>query len=309
VNEAASEWKQRVDEFQAYLKIEKAVSARTVEAYMNDMDKLQAFLLEFHTTMTPQEVNAAVLSDFIVHIGEKGTKARTQARTLSGIRAFFTFLMMDNVIDANPARAVEHPKLGSKLPEILSVQEIDALLAAIDLSKPEGQRNKAMLETLYSCGLRVSELTSLHLSDIFANEGFIRVKGKGSKERLAPISGKALHEIHLYMQDRAKLNIVKGCEDNLFLNHYGKPLTRVMVFTIVKNLAMEAGVKKRISPHTFRHSFATHLVEGGADLRAVQEMLGHASIITTEIYTHLDRSYLRETVIEHHPRSKASKQE
>ncbi|MDR0814221.1 MAG: site-specific tyrosine recombinase XerD [Bacteroidales bacterium] len=307
MNAVITEWKQRVDEFQAYLKIEKAVSANTIEAYMDDINKLQAFLIEFYPSVTPQEVNAAVLSEFIVHIGEQAMKARTQARTLSGIRAFFNFLMMDNLIDANPARAVEHPKLGTKLPDVLSVEEIDALLAAIDLSKPAGQRNKAMIETLYSCGLRVSELTALHLSDIFANEGFIKVKGKGSKERLAPISGKALHEIGFYMQDRAKLNIAKGCEDNLFLNNRGKPLTRVMVFTIVKNLAEMAGVKKHISPHTFRHSFATHLIEGGADLRAVQEMLGHESIMTTEIYTHLDRSYLRETVIEHHPRSKASK--
>jgi len=223
---------------------------------------------------------------------------------LSGVRAFYKYLMIDNLIDTNPTRLVDYPKIGRKLPDVLTVQEIDALLDNIDLSQPEGHRNKAMLETMYSCGLRVSELVGLHLSDLFFKERFIKVKGKGRKERLAPVSDRAIHEIILYMAERAKLNIAKGHEDFLFLNRRGKALSRVMVFTIIKNLAASIGLQKNISPHTFRHSFATHLVEGGADLRAVQEMLGHESILTTEIYTHLDRSFLRQTIVEYHPRSR-----
>jgi integrase/recombinase XerD len=202
---------------------------------------------------------------------------------------------------------MDFPKIGRKLPDVLTVQEIDDLLGAIDLSRPEGQRNKAMLETMYSCGLRVSELVGLLLSDLFADDGYIKVKGKGSKERLAPIGKKALHEINLYLTDRVKLKIARGYEDFLFLSRRGKALSRVMVFTVVKNLAEAIGLKKKISPHTFRHSFATHLVEGGADLRAVQEMLGHKSILTTEIYTHLDRDFLRQTIVEFHPRGKIQK--
>jgi integrase/recombinase XerD len=245
-----------------------------------------------------------MLSDFLVYEAEQGTQARSQARMLSGIRAFYKYLLMDNLIDADPTRLVSYPKIGRKLPDVLTVQEIDALLAAIDLSQPEGQRNKAMLETMYSCGLRVSELVGLRLSDLFFKEGFIKVKGKGSKERLTPVGRKAKHEIDLYMFDRVKLDIARGHEDFLFLNRRGKALSRVMVFTVIKNLAAMIGLQKSISPHTFRHSFATHLVEGGADLRAVQEMLGHESIITTEIYTHLDRDFLRQTIVEFHPRSK-----
>ena len=300
-------WEQTVKDFVAYLKIEKALSNNTVEAYCDDLNKLQAYLQTIDSTVTPQEMTPEILSDFLIYEGHQGMQARSQARMLSGIRAFYKYLLMDNLIDADPTSLVDYPKIGRKLPDVLSVQEIDDLLAAIDLSRPEGQRNKAMLETMYSCGLRVSELVGLHLSDLFLKEGFVKVKGKGSKERLVPVSGKAIHEINLYMPDRAKIDIARGHEDFLFLNPRGKALSRVMVFTIIKNLATAIGLQKSISPHTFRHSFATHLIEGGADLRAVQEMLGHESILTTEIYTHLDRSFLRQTIIEFHPRSRKGK--
>ena len=289
------------------MKIEKAMSANTIEAYIDDLNKLQAYLQSIGSTATPQEVTPAMLSDFLVYAGKHDIQQRSQARMLSGIRAFYKYLLMENLIEADPTRLVDSPKVGIKLPDVLTVQEIDSLLGAIDLSRTEGRRNKAMLETMYSCGLRVSELVSLRLSDLFIKEGFIKVKGKGNKVRLVPISGKAIHEINMYMPDRSKLNIAKGHEDFLFLNRCGKALTRVMVFTVMKNLAAAIDMKKKISPHTLRHSFATHLVEGGADLRAVQEMLGHESITTTEIYTHLDITYLRETIVEFHPRSKKEK--
>ncbi len=297
-------WEQYIKDFVAYLKIEKAMSANTIEAYIDDLDKLQAYFRETGSDVAPGAVTSAMLSDFLARMGERGMQARSQARMLSGVRAFYKFLLMDDIIDADPTQPVDYPKIGRKLPDVLTVEEIDALLAAVDLSKPEGQRNKAMLETMYSCGLRVSELVGLRLSDLYFNDGFIKVKGKGSKERLVPVSSKAVHEVALYLPDRAKLHIAKGHEDFLFLNRNGKALTRVMVFTIIKNLAAAVGLQKSISPHTFRHSFATHLVEGGADLRAVQEMLGHESILTTEIYTHLDRSFLRQTIVEFHPRGK-----
>ena len=296
-------WKQNINDFIAYLKIEKSLSSNTIEAYINDLNKLQAYLQNIGSTATPQEVTSEILSDFLVYEGRQGIKACSQSRMLSGIRAFYKYLLMDNLIDADPTRLVDYPKIGRKLPDVLTIQEIDDLLGAIDLSLPEGHRNKAMLETLYSCGLRVSELVKLRLSDLFFKEGFIKVKGKGSKERLVPISEKAIKEIKFYLPDRSKLDIARGHEDFLFLNRRGKALSRVMVFTIIKNLAAGIGLNKTISPHTFRHSFATHLIEGGADLRAVQEMLGHESILTTEIYTHLDRSFLRQTIVEFHPRS------
>ena len=297
-------WNQLINDFVAWLKIEKALSVNTIEAYLNDLKKLQAYLNDIGSSAMPQEVTSAMLSDFLVYEGKKGIKVRSQARMLSGVRAFYKYLLMENLIDVDPTSLVDSPLIGRSLPDVLTVHEIDNLLGAIDLSLPEGQRNKAMIETMYSCGLRVSELVNLKLSDLNFKEGYIKVKGKGRKERLAPIGEDALHEINLYMYDRAQLKIVKGHEDFLFLNRRGKALTRVMVFLIVKKLAQEIDLQKTISPHTFRHSFATHLVEGGADLRAVQEMLGHESILTTEIYSHLDRSFLRETIIEYHPRSK-----
>ena len=297
-------WEREIKDFVAYLKIEKSLSVNTVEAYIDDLNKLQTYLQEVAPSAKPHDMTSAMLSDFLVHEGKRGMQAPSQARMLSGIRAFYKFLLMDNVIDADPTRLVDSPKIGRKLPDVLTVYEIDALLNAIDLEQPEGHRNKAMLETLYSCGLRVSELVGLRLSDMFPKDGYIKVRGKGSKERLTPISNEAIREINLYMHYRNKLKIAKGHEDFLFLNRRGKALSRVMVFTIIKNLASAIGLEKIISPHTFRHSFATHLVEGGADLRAVQEMLGHESILTTEIYAHLDRSFLRQTIVEFHPRSR-----
>jgi len=265
---------------------------------------LTQYLEAAHIKKESTEIELSDLQKFVQYISELGVTPRTQARVISGIKAFFIFLMFEEIIEINPTTLLETPKIGKKLPVVLSVEEIDRLLAAIDLSKPEGQRNKAMLETLYSCGLRVSELINLKISNLYPDLGFLRVVGKGDKERLIPISPKAIKEIDLYYQDRRKLpNIDKGDGNIVFLNRRGKRLTRVMIFTIVKDLANKIQLRKKISPHTFRHSFATHLVEGGADLRAVQEMLGHESILTTEIYTHLDSEYLRDTIIRFHPRS------
>ncbi|TFH50023.1 MAG: tyrosine recombinase XerD, partial [Bacteroidia bacterium] len=251
----------------------------------------------------PGSVTYTDLSDFLAYNAPGSDSARTQARMISGIRAFYKYLLIEGTVTDNPTTLLESPKLGLKLPEVLSVAEIDRIIAAIDLSKPEGHRNKAMIETMYSCGLRVSELVNMRMTDIHRNEGFVIVTGKGNKQRLVPVGATALREIDSYLEKRRLLNIITD-QNILFLNRRGKRLTRVMVFTIIKNLATAAGIRKNISPHTFRHSFATHLVEGGADLRAVQEMLGHESITTTEIYTHIDRSYLRDTLIMFHPRSK-----
>jgi integrase/recombinase XerD len=251
----------------------------------------------------PTQVDGEQLNEFLHWTNELGMSPTSQSRVISGIKAFFKYLLIENYIEKDPTELLESPRIGRKLPEILSVAEIDKILAAIDLSQPEGQRNKAIIESLYSCGLRVSELINLRISNLYFKNGFIRIRGKGSKERLVPISQRAIKEIKLYMENRKKLNIDKNCEDILFLNRRGKQLTRVMVFLIIKKLAQVAGITKNISPHTFRHSFASHLIEGGADLRAIQEMLGHESITTTETYTHLDRDYLRHTIIEHHPRS------
>jgi integrase/recombinase XerD len=297
-------WKEAVDDFVSYLKIEKALSINTIEAYIRDLNKLQDYLSIIESTVAPVEVTSSILSDFAVYCGESGMKSVSQSRMLSGIRTFYKYLLMENLIETNPAKMIDLPSVKRKLPDVLSVCEIDMILAAIDLSKPEGQRNKAMIETMYSCGLRVSELVTLKISELHFKDKFIKIKGKGKKERLTPIGEKAIHEINLYLIDRQKLNVQKGHEDFLFLNGKGKSISRVMVFTIIKNLASEIGLHKTISPHTFRHSFATHLIEGGADLRSIQEMLGHKSILTTEIYTHLDRTFLRETIIEFHPRGK-----
>jgi integrase/recombinase XerD len=253
----------------------------------------------------PDTIELADLKSFIEWINELGASARSQSRILSGIRSFFRFLFLTEQITKDPSELIESPKIGRKLPEVLSTLEIDKIQAVIDLSRPEGHRNKAIIETLYSCGLRVSELINLRLSNLYFNEGFIRIMGKGSKERLVPIGEKAIREINIYLeQRRLQPNINPQAQNILFLNRRGKKLTRVMIFTIVKTLAEKAGIHKPISPHTFRHSFASHLVDGGADLRAVQEMLGHESIITTEIYTHLDREYLREAILSYHPRAK-----
>ncbi|MCF8225554.1 MAG: site-specific tyrosine recombinase XerD [Bacteroidales bacterium] len=298
-------WDNDVKDYRTFLRLEKGLSENSVDAYQKDVRKLIRFLELNDTTLLPGEITPDLLHNFVAWLKETGLSGRTQSRIISGIRSFFSFLEMEERIGKNPALTLESPRIARILPEVLTVEEIDRLFSGIDLSKPEGRRNRAMLELLYSCGLRVSELTGLKISDVYPDEGFVRIVGKGDKERLIPISRVALNEIEKYMPDRnSMLNIDKGNTDVLFLNRRGKQLTRVMIFTIVKDLARKTGLKKTISPHTFRHSFATHLVNGGADLRAVQEMLGHESIVTTEIYTHLDREYLREVIISHHPRSR-----
>jgi integrase/recombinase XerD len=295
-------WKQSFRNFETYLRLEKSLSENSVEAYLNDVYKLEKYFSEKKIEITPANVTYSDLKDFLICYGNNNANTRTQSRVLSGIRAFFRYLLIEGEIEENPASLLESPKIGLKLPEVLSVIEIDRIIDEIDLSKPEGHRNKAIIETLYGCGLRVSELVNLRLTDIHYGEEFIVVTGKGNKQRLVPVSKKALKEIDIYKQDRNMLPVIKD-QNILFLNRRGSRLTRAMIFTIIKDLASKAGIRKNISPHTFRHSFATHMIEAGADLRAVQEMLGHESILTTEIYTHIDRSFLRDTLIMFHPRA------
>jgi integrase/recombinase XerD len=297
-------WRSYINGFKSYLQLERSLSENSVEAYLHDVDSLVQYLEINQSTCSPGSLTLHELQNFLKWINELGMTARTQARVISGIRAFYKYLVMENITATNPTELLELPKIGRKLPDTLSVCEIEKLISAIDLSTPEGKRNKAMLEILYGCGLRVSELVNLKISHLFFREGFIKVTGKGNKERLIPVGQTAMDETEHYLHSIRPVHpVVPGQEDNLFLNRRGRKLTRVMIFTIIKGLAQQAGIKKRISPHTFRHSFATHLVEGGADLRAVQEMLGHESITTTEIYTHLDRDYLRSTILQFHPRS------
>ena len=297
-----SNWERYIKDFVSYLKIEKGLAENSILAYQNDVDKLKEFAAA--SSKLPDQLSYDDLKQFLSTLFDLGLSARSQARIISGIKQFYGFLLLENLIKEDPSELLEQPKLGRKLPEVLTIEEIDSLLAAIDLSKNEGHRNRAMLETLYSCGLRVSELVGLRFSDLFFEEGFIRVIGKGNKERLVPVSPQVQKEIEIYQQHiRNHLNIQKGSENIVFLNRRGAQLTRVMVFTIIKNLAESIGLQKNISPHTFRHSFATHLIEGGANLRAIQEMLGHESITTTEIYTHLDQRFLRDAILSYHPRN------
>ena len=297
-----SNWERYIKDFVSYLKIEKGLAENSILAYQNDVDKLKDFAAGIGKTA--DQLDYEDLKQFLSTLFDLGLSARSQARIISGIKQFYGFLILENLVKVDPSELLEQPKLGRKLPEVLTIEEIDSLLAAIDLSKNEGHRNRAMLETLYSCGLRVSELVGLRFSDLFFEEGFIRVIGKGNKERLVPVSPQVQKEIEIYQQHiRNHLNIQKGSENIVFLNRRGAQLTRVMVFTIIKNLAESIGLKKNISPHTFRHSFATHLIEGGANLRAIQEMLGHESITTTEIYTHLDQRFLRDAILSFHPRN------
>jgi len=297
-------WEPEISAFKNYLKLERGLSDNSIHAYVTDLYKLVQYLKDQGDDFGPDKVTLQNLKDLMGSINDRGISPRTQARIISGIKSFYKFLLIEEKIDRDPTALLEAPKVGRKLPEILSVEEIDTVINAIDIKKPEGQRNKAILETLYSCGLRVSELIDLKISNLFFESGFIKVEGKGSKERLVPISNKAIKEINLYLSEyRRVLNIHPEHEDVLFLNRRGKKLSRVMIFTIIKNIARELNLEKNISPHTFRHSFATHLIDGGANLRAVQEMLGHESIITTEIYTHLDKEYLKDTIIHYHPRS------
>lgn len=283
--------------------LERGFSDNSKEAYVRDLSKLMEFLQIKGIDVNPSEVTRENIAGFLSYLNELGIHARSQGRILSGIKAFYKYLMQHDIVDKSPASLIEGPKLSQKIPEVLSVKEIQAVLDVIDLSEPQGQRNRAIIETLYACGLRVTELIEMKLTDLFFDEGFVRVIGKGNKERLVPIGDEAVKHILLYLEGtrNTMMNIKEKYKNNLFLNRNGAQLTRVMIFTIVKQLAEIAGIKKNISPHTFRHSFATHLVEGGADLRAVQEMLGHESIITTEIYTHLDTEYLRDTVLRYHP--------
>ena len=291
-----------LNKYKLYLKLEKSLSANTVNAYLADVSKLFHFLKE--KNIHPFDVTLENLNNFSANLRDIGIHPRSQARILSGIRSFYHYLVMDDRLQADPSELLESPQVGLHLPEVLSLEEIDNLIGSIDLSSNEGQRNRTILETLYSCGLRVSELCNLKLSDLYLEEGFIRVEGKGSKQRLVPISHRAIRELQLYFIDRNQITIKKGCEDFVFITRRGKNISRIMVFHIIKELAESIGLKKNISPHTFRHSFATHLLEGGANLRAIQCMLGPESIGTTEIYTHIDKQRLRSEIIEHHPRNR-----
>jgi integrase/recombinase XerD len=295
-------WEKSIKEFKSYLKIERSLSDNTIDSYLRDVRKLSDFSQE--KNLNELQITRTEVKEFIADINKEGISARSQSRIISGIKAFYKYLILEDYLKVNPTELIESPKIGMKLPDTLSVIEIDSLISAIDLSHPQGERNRAILEVLYSCGLRVSELTNLKLSNIRFKEGYVKVVGKGNKERFAPIGGVAIKFLKIYLKEiRTHQDIKKGSEDIVFLNRRGKQLTRVMIFTIIKDLATKIGMKKKISPHTFRHSFATHLIEGGADLRAIQEMLGHESITTTEIYTHLDREYLREAIIQFHPRA------
>lgn len=297
-------WDSYAKQFKNYLKLERSLAGNSIDAYLSDIAKLQQFLDINERNVAPTAIVQQDLIDFLEFITELGMSAYTQARMVSGLKAFFKFLVYEEVITKDPSALLEAPKLGRKLPDTLDFPEIEELFSAIDLSKPEGARNRAMLETLYSSGLRVSELTELKISNVHHDIGFLRIIGKGSKERLVPIGRDALKYILIYRdQIRVHITVQKGFEDHLFLSKRGKSISRVMMFMIIKDLAAKIGLQKSISPHTFRHSFATHLIEGGADLRAVQEMLGHESITTTEIYTHLDRDYLKQVITQFHPRS------
>lgn len=297
-------WEAEIHDYKNFLKLERGLSANSIEAYLRDINKLSSYCQRSEKTIDIKEVTSSVITDFLVTLNQMGLSAHSQARIISGIKSFFKFLVLEKRIEDDPTTLVDAPRLGRKLPDTLDIHEIDMLLGAIDHSKPEGARNRAILEILYSSGLRVSELINLKLSNLFLDTGFLRVIGKGNKERLVPVGSEATKYLKIYIDEsRVHKKIQQGEEDIVFLNRNGKRLTRVMIFTIIKNLTTLTGLKKKVSPHTFRHSFATHLIEGGADLRAVQEMLGHESITTTEIYTHLDKGYLKQVIEEYHPRS------
>lgn len=298
-----SVWDRYITHFISYLKIEKGLSENSVDAYNRDVSRLKEYAELYG--LGPQQIGLEKLQHFLAELHDLGLAARSQARIISGIRQFFLFLVLENELKSDPCELLEMPQIGKKLPEVLELHEIEALIDAVDLSKAEGARNRAILETLYSCGLRVSELINLKFSDLYFDEGFIRVLGKGNKQRLVPVSPQVKEEVTVYQREhRNRLDIKPGNEAYIFLNRRGSKLTREMIFIIIKDLAQQTGLQKNISPHTFRHSFATHLIEGGANLRAIQEMLGHESITTTEIYTHLDQRFLREAILSYHPRNK-----
>ncbi|WP_018612994.1 site-specific tyrosine recombinase XerD [Segetibacter koreensis] len=300
-------WESYKKGFKAYLQLEKSLSDNSVEAYMRDVEKLTTFLIATEQKKSPADVEMKNLQQFIKWVSELGMTASSQARTISGLKGFYKYCLIENIVTVDPTSLLEAPKLKRSLPDVLSFDEIEKIIGQIDQSKPEGGRNKAILETMYSCGLRVTEVVNLQISCLYLDVGFIRVTGKGNKERLVPIGADAVKYIKLYKDNiRVHVPLKKGCEDILFVNKRGGQLSRIMIFYIIKDLAKKASITKNISPHTFRHSFATHLVEGGADLRAVQEMLGHESITTTEIYTHLDRDFLRSTLQQFHPAFKGT---
>lgn len=297
-------WNSHIKGFRSYLQLERSLSTNSIGAYIRDVKKLHQFLIEQGKEKPPRKLQSKEIRSFLRNVAESGLSARTQGRILSGIKAFYKYLILEEDLKTNPTDLIEAPKLGQKLPDTLSLEDIDKLIAAIDLSHPQGERNRAILEVLYSCGLRVTELINLKLSNWYQKEGVVKVIGKGDKERFSPIGSIAAKYLKTYIEQiRCHQTVQKGHEDYIFLNRNGKQLTRVMVFYIIKDLAKKIGLKKKISPHTFRHSFASHLLERGADLRAVQEMLGHESITTTEIYTHLNQTFIREEIISHHPRS------
>ncbi|MDF1699258.1 MAG: tyrosine recombinase XerD [Saprospiraceae bacterium] len=295
-------WTSYIKGFEAYLLLERSLSDHSIQAYKYDVDKLYHFVQTTNLNKSPEQIDLQDLENFVHYINKIGIGAHTQARILSGVRAFYKYLLMEDVMDHDPTELMEGPKLKRKIPDVLSYEELILIFEAVDLSHELGHRNRAILETLYACGVRVSELINLRISNYFPKEGFVRVIGKGDKERIVPIGGEAIRFINIYLQhNRVHVPVIKGQEDFVFLNRRGRKLSRVMVFLIIKKAVEAAGINKTVSPHTFRHSFATHLVEGGADLRAVQDMLGHESITTTEIYTHLDRSFLRDTLVRFHP--------
>ena len=297
-------WNSYIKNFQSYLKIERGLSKNSIESYVLDVEKLQQYLLQNDINVSPVTINEETIQEFIYE-SSKHINPRSQARLISGLKSFFNYLIFEDYRQSNPLELIEAPRLGRKLPDTLNIADIDNLIAAIDLGSAEGERNRALLETLYGCGLRVSELVALKISDLFFNEGFIKITGKGDKQRFVPISELTKKYIEIYKNEiRTHLNIQKGHEDTLFLNRRGKQLTRAMIFTIIKNLALKINLNKTISPHTFRHSFATHLLENGADLRSIQLMLGHESITTTEIYMHVDRKHLNQVMQTFHPRNK-----
>ena len=290
-----------VKKYKNYLLLERSLSSNSIEAYMSDLEKLLGFLVAEDIKI--EDVTLDNLQQFVAQLYDLGINARSVARIISGVKSFFNYLTLEDYISADPTELLETPKIGMKLPTVLFLDEITSLLNSIDVSTVEGQRNRTILEVLYSCGLRISELINLKFSDLFLDEGFIKVEGKGSKQRLVPISHTAIKEIEKYMMDRKSMDVKKGYEDIVFLSKRGSPISRITVFYYIKLYAEQAGIKKNISPHTFRHSFATHLLEGGANIRAIQLMLGHEKITTTEIYTHMDREFLRQEIIEHHPRN------
>lgn len=295
-------WANAIQDYQHYLRLERGLSDNSISSYTLDVEKFIAFISTFENPISPLDIQQEEVQQFIYSISSK-VNARSQARIISGLKSFFNYLVFEGYRETNPLEIIETPRMGRKLPDSLSTKEIDSLISAIDLSQPEGERNRAILETLYSCGLRVTELVDLRLSDLFFEEGFIRVTGKGNKQRFVPISGNTVKYINLYRTEiRPHIPIKPEAEDTLFLNRRGGKLSRAMIFTVVKRLAVEAGIEKNVSPHTFRHSFATHLLQNGADLRAIQQMLGHESITTTEIYVHTDRSHLKKVIESFHPR-------